>query len=140
MFLEHHETLRDLYLDPATDVDIEQIRKDLPREVIEVNGTIFSDHTKHTGDLDMFEDILKRSLIFDMIKDDVSGASNGSHKSDAKRQDATQPKAPSDGPPVAPPAAAAPKKLGDGRAARGGVSLQQQATTAPTNAASSPVS
>lgn len=68
--------------------------------MIEVNGTVFSDHTKNSGDLGMFEDILKRSLIFDMIKDDTAGTENDAKKNAKVKDEA--PKAPSDGPPVAP--------------------------------------
>ena len=34
-----------------------QIRKDLLREIVEINGSKFSDHTKDEGEMDMFESV-----------------------------------------------------------------------------------
>eukprot|EP00940_MAST-03C_sp_MAST-3C-sp2_P001980 g1980.t1 len=99
VFLKHYKILENLYLDPALDVALSQIRKDLTREVVELNGTVFADHTKNTGDLEMLEDLIKRSLIYDLIQ-------SGSKPKVAKPRDvADEPPRPVEAPPTAPPRA-----------------------------------
>ena len=68
VFMKYRSRLQDLQLEPAMDVTKQQIRKDLLREIVEINGSKFSDHTKDEGEMDMLESVLKRSLILQLIK------------------------------------------------------------------------
>jgi len=68
VFLRYRTRLQDLKLEAALNVTMKQIRKDLTREIVEINGSKFSDHTKDSGELDMLEAVLKRSLIVELIK------------------------------------------------------------------------
>ena len=82
VFMKYRSRLQDLKLEPAMDVTKKQIRKDLTREIVEINGSKFSDHTKDGGEMDMLEGVLKRSLIPQLIKAQERASSSLKKKSD----------------------------------------------------------
>ena len=82
VFMKYRSRLQDLKLEPAMDVTKKQIHKDLTREIVEINGSKFSDHTKDGGEMDMLEGVLKRSLIPQLIKAQERASSSLKKKSD----------------------------------------------------------